>query len=340
MLQAFRVSGIPIRVDASWLLVFGLISWSLASGYFPRVMPDASVGAAWLHGIVAAALLFASVLLHELSHALVAIEHGVPVAGIRLHVFGGVSEMVAEPPTPQAEALIAGVGPLTSFVIAAVCYGMGRLVAGNPWMVALTGYLAAVNFIIALFNLVPGFPLDGGRLLRAMLWSWSGHFGWATRWATRAGSTFALVLVALGVLRAVGGELVGGLWFVLIGLFLHQAARSSLALAQIREQLEPLRAEDVMTPVPSTTDGSQPLAEAAADGEQVSGDEALLSPGAADAVAPQASAWEAFLKLGVSRRGRVPVVDERSVVGVITQRDIQRVVGVERRRADVARRAA
>src|SRR5207245_2337182 len=86
---------------------------------------------------------------------------------------------------------------------------MGRLVAGNPWMVALTGYLAAVNFIIALFNLVPGFPLDGGRLLRAMLWSWSGHFGWATRWATRAGSTFALVLVALGVLRAVGGEVVG-----------------------------------------------------------------------------------------------------------------------------------
>src|SRR5947208_2731084 len=102
-------------------------------------------------------------------------------------------------------------------------------VAGIPWMVALTGYLAAVNFIIALFNLVPGFPLDGGRLLRAMLWSWSGHFGWATRWATRAGSTFALVLVALGVLRAVGGELVGGLWFVLIGLFLHQAARSSFA---------------------------------------------------------------------------------------------------------------
>ena len=338
MLQAFRVSGIPIRVDASWLLVFGLISWSLASGYFPRVMPDASVGVAWLHGIVAAALLFASVLLHELSHALVAIEHGVPVAGIRLHVFGGVSEMVTEPPTPQAEALIAAVGPLTSFVIAAVCYGAGRLVAGSPWMAALTGYLAAVNFIIALFNLVPGFPLDGGRLLRAMLWSWSGHFGWATRWATRAGSAFALALVALGVLRALGGELVGGLWFVLIGLFLHQAARSSFALARIREQLEPLRAADVMTPLPAVTDTALALAEPAADAEPT--EEAVLSSGAADAVGPQASAWEAFLKLGVSRRGLVPVVDDRGVVGVITQRDIQRVVGVERRRADVARRAA
>src|SRR5262249_21912196 len=162
MLQVFRVAGIPVRIDASWVLVFALISWSLAAGYFPRMLPEATTGIVWLHGVVAALLLFVSVFLHELSHALVALEHGVPVSGIRLHVFGGVSELEAEPPTPRAELLIAAVGPLTSFAIAALCYGVGRSLGGPPLVSALTGYLAVVNFLIGLFNLVPGFPLDGG----------------------------------------------------------------------------------------------------------------------------------------------------------------------------------
>ena len=230
MLQIFRVAGIPVRIDASWVLVFGLISWSLAAGYFPRVLPDASTGTVWLHGVVAALLLFVSVFLHELSHALVALEHGVPVSGIRLHVFGGVSELEAEPPTPRAELLIAVVGPLTSFVIAALCYGAGRSLGGLPWVSALTGYLAVVNFLIGVFNLVPGFPLDGGRLLRAMLWWASGRHGWATIWASRAGVGFAFVMIALGALRAINGEIIGGLWFVFIGMFLYKAARVSRRL--------------------------------------------------------------------------------------------------------------
>jgi Zn-dependent protease len=319
MLQAFRVAGIPIRVDASWLLIFGLIAWSLAAGYFPRVVPDSSTGVAWLHGVLAAALLFVSVLLHELSHAVVALEHGVPVAGIRLHIFGGVSELEAEPPTPRAEMLIAIVGPLTSFVIAATCYGVGRLVAGWPWLAALTGYLAGVNLIIGLFNLVPGFPLDGGRLLRAMLWAWSGRVGWATRWASRAGSAFAFALVGLGVVRALGGELVGGLWFMLIGLFLHQAARSSEQLERIRARLTPLRAADVMTPASAPAQPSAPLS---------------------DRVDAQASAWEAFLKLGRSRAGQVPVVSRDRLVGLIGRRDIQAALDAGRADADVAGRAA
>ena len=143
MLQIFRVAGIPVRVDPSWLLVFGLISWSLAAGYFPSVLPQVTTAAAWVQGVAAALLLFVSVFLHELSHALVALEHGVPVSGIRLHVFGGVSELEAEPPTPRAEFLIAIVGPLTSFVIAALCYGIGQAIEGPPWAAALTGYLAA-----------------------------------------------------------------------------------------------------------------------------------------------------------------------------------------------------
>ena len=318
MLQIFRVAGIPVRVDASWLIVFGLISWSLAAGYFPHVLPDATPAAAWAHGVAAALLLFVSVFLHELSHALVAIEHGVPVRGIRLHVFGGVSELEAEPPTPRAELLIAAVGPLTSFVIAALCYGLGRALDGPSWVSALTGYLAAVNFLVGVFNLAPGFPLDGGRLLRALLWWGSGHQGWATLWASRAGSAFAFVMIGLGVARALNGELIGGLWFAMIGLFLHQAARASGQLVAIRERLEPLRVADIMSP----RDGS--IAE---------------PPPAADCVAPESSAWQAFLKLGRGEHGPVPVVADNRLVGVVTRRDLDEALTV-RPAADVEHRAA
>jgi Zn-dependent protease len=370
MLQIFRVAGIPVRVDASWLLVFGLISWSLASGYFPYVLPDVTRGAAWLHAITAAILLFASVFLHELSHALVARHHGVRVSGIRLHVFGGVSELESEPPTPRAEFLIAAVGPLTSFVIGALCYGLGRALADVPWLAALTGYLAAVNLIVGLFNLVPGFPLDGGRLLRAMLWGWSGQLGWATRWASRAGSLFAFLLIALGAVRAVGGEMVGGLWFILIGMFLYQAARSSEETTGLHDRLEHLRVADVMTPRSMTVDAATPLramlgddcgrrlaafpvvrddhlvgflpwrrmSERIADG--VTAGDAMVPIRSDDVVAPDSSAWLAFLKTGRNRAGRVAVVDGGRLVGTVSRDDLEKAARLQRLRADVGRRAA
>ena len=318
MLQIFRVAGIPVRVDPSWLLVFGLISWSLAAGYFPSVLPQVTTAAAWVQGVAAALLLFVSVFLHELSHALVALEHGVPVSGIRLHVFGGVSELEAEPPTPRAEFLIAIVGPLTSFVIAALCYGIGQAIEGPPWAAALTGYLAAVNFLVGIFNLAPGFPLDGGRVLRAMLWWATGRQSWSTLWASRVGSAFAFVMVGIGALRALRGELIGGLWFVFIGLFLHQAARASRELIVIRERLETLRVSDIMTPV----DGA--VAE---------------PPPVRDTVTPEASAWQAFLKLGSGRRTELPVVAGDRLLGVVTRRDLRDAL-TERPGADVAHRAA
>lgn len=325
MLQILRIAGIPVRVDASWLLIFALISWSLASGYFPQVLPELSSGAAWLHAVTAALLLFASVLLHELSHALVARAQGVRVSGIRLHVLGGVSELESEPATPRAEFLIAVVGPLTSLALAAFCYGLGRAWAEVPWVVALAGYLTVVNLIVGLFNLVPGFPLDGGRLLRAMLWWWSGRLGWATRWASRVGSLFALTLVALGVLRAVAGEPVGGLWFVLIGLFLHQAARSSAAMGRMHDRLEPLRVADVMrqSPVLNGEGAAAP---------------ARLGPD--DVVTPDSSAWLAFLKAARSRGGRVAVVDGGRLVGTVSQRDLEHASALERIRAGAGDRAA
>lgn len=326
MLQIFRVAGIPVRMDASWLLVFALISWSLASGYFPHVLPQLTPAAAWLHAVLAACLLFASVFLHELSHTLVARGQGVRVSGIRLHIFGGVSELESEPPTPWAEFLIAVVGPLASFALAALCYGLGRAGAGLPWLAALTGYLTAVNLIVALFNLVPGFPLDGGRLLRAMLWWWSGRLGWATRWASRVGSLFALMLVTLGAVRGIAGELVGGLWFILIGLFLLQAARASAAMVRMYDRLEPLRVADVMRQRPS------------ANGESLAAAPSAI--GSDDVVGPESSAWLAFLKTASNRGGHVAVVDGGRVVGTVSHRDLERAAAVERLRAGAGRRAA
>jgi Zn-dependent protease/CBS domain-containing protein len=279
--------------------------------------------------VIAALLLFGSVLLHELSHALAAVDQGVPVGGITLHVFGGVSQLDAEPPTPQAEALIAVVGPLTSFAIAGLCLVANKTVDGSPAFHALAGYLAVINFMVGVFNLVPGFPLDGGRILRAALWWWSGRLDHATRIASRCGSAVALLLIALGAFRAISGDLVGGLWLALIGLFLQQAARSSWELMRVRARLEPLRVHDVMTYAPLVADVVAPLAEAGA----ALGSEQVVRPGD--------SAWTAFLKLGRTRGGQVPVVDGHALVGVVTERNLQGALAAnDRDSANGARRAA
>jgi Zn-dependent protease len=321
MLQVFRVAGIPVRVDVSWLLVFALISWSLATGYVPRVLPELGSGAAWLHGAAAAALLFACVLVHELSHALVALHHGVRVSTIRLHVFGGECELESEPSTPLAEAVVTLMGPLTSLLLAAASYSFGHAVTDVPWALALTGYLAAVNLILGLFNLAPALPLDGGRLLRAILWWWSGSQLSATRWAAGAGSLFGMGLIALGGVRLAGGELVGGAWFVVIGLVLVRAARSSLALARMRDRLAPVRIADVMTPLATTVD-------------------ALASPSRDVAVAPDASAWQGYLTLDRTGAGRLAVIEAGRLVGVVSHRDLQHALAAEDFRADRQRRAA
>jgi Zn-dependent protease len=243
----FRIAGIPVRVHASWLVIYGLIAWSLSVGYFPRVLPDVTVLTHWASGLVAALLLFVSVFLHELSHSIVARAHDLPVSAITLHVFGGVSELGREPESPGVEFRIAIVGPLTSMALAGLAFAGAAFVGARPIVAAILGYLATVNVLVGVFNLVPGFPLDGGRVLRAILWRTKGNLQWATRIASRAGSTFGLVLIGLGVVRGLTGEFLGGLWFVLIGLFLRQAAEGSYQQLVVQRVLAPLRVRDVMT---------------------------------------------------------------------------------------------
>jgi Zn-dependent protease len=318
-MQLFRVRGIPVRIDSGWFLIFGLISWSLASGYFPHVLPSQSPAAYWAQGVIAALLLFASVLLHELAHALVAIRHGVPVGAITLHIFGGVSQLDSEPETPRAELLIAVVGPLTSFAIAGAAYVLGRLVSGPAWAQALGGYVAAVNAVVGVFNLVPAFPLDGGRVLRAALWWWRRDLRWASRVASGVGSGLALIMVAVGLMRAVLGEVVGGLWFALIGVFLHQAARSTYETVRLRSALDALRVADVMNTAPAVL--------------------ATMTPWREAAVSPRDSAWDALLRITRNGKGRVAVVEAGTLVGVVTQGDLQQLIAT-RAQTSTRRRAA
>jgi Zn-dependent protease len=257
---------------------------------------------------------------HELAHAVVAIRHGVPVGGITLHVFGGVSQLESEPETPRAELLIAIVGPLTSFAVAAVCLGIGRVLTGPPWADVLAGYLAAVNVVVGTFNLIPAFPLDGGRVLRAALWAWSGSADWATRRASRVGSALAVLMVAVGVVRAVTGEVMGGIWLALIGVFLYQAARTSYELVRIRSRLDAVQVAQVMHTAPAVL-------------------EAPPSTSTEDVVSPRDSAWQAFLKMTRTGRGRVSVVEDGALVGIVTHRDLQHVIARDDVGAGMARRA-
>jgi Zn-dependent protease/predicted transcriptional regulator len=246
-LTLFRVAGIPVRVHVSWLVIYGLLAWSLSVGYFPHVLPDMHVRTHWVSGLVAALLLFVSVFVHELSHSVVARSRGLPVKAITLHIFGGVSELEREPDSPGLEFWMALAGPFTSFVLGGLAFAAAVLMEVRPALAAILRYLAVVNVMVGLFNLVPGFPLDGGRILRAALWRARGNLEWATRMASRAGSTFGLILMGLGVLRGLTGEFLGGLWFVLIGLFLRQAAEGSYRQLVLRRALGPLAVRDVMT---------------------------------------------------------------------------------------------
>jgi Zn-dependent protease/predicted transcriptional regulator len=260
--RLFRVGGIPIAVHASWLAVYGLITWTLAVGYFPRAMPGIEPLAAWIYGLVGALLLFVSVLLHELAHSVVAMAYGLGVRGITLHVFGGVSELDDEPKTARAELVVAAVGPLTSFAIAALLWGTRESgIAQVGPAGAIAGYLVTVNVGIALFNLIPGFPLDGGRVLRASLWRWTGSVVRATYLASRVGIAIAFGLIAIGAFQTLAGGVVSGVWIALIGLFLQHAANTAYAQTAITHTLGTLAVRDVMTRDVLAVDGEQTIAQ-------------------------------------------------------------------------------
>jgi Zn-dependent protease/predicted transcriptional regulator len=243
-----RIFGIPLRIHVSWFLVFGLVVWSLARYYFPVVLPNHPAWEYLVLGVVAALLLFASVLVHELGHCLVALRYRIPIAQITLFIFGGMAQIRREAPTPRAEFLIAIAGPIVSVLVGLGFWLLAELPGPPPEMTAVSEHLRNINLVIAIFNLVPGYPLDGGRVLRAALWAWSRNFHQATRYSARVGQGFAVLLMLFGIYDVVTGMAIGGVWFLLIGAFLYTAAHSTHRQVSFQESMLGLRVGDMMTP--------------------------------------------------------------------------------------------
>lgn len=244
-IHLFTVYGFKIRLDASWFILAVLVTWSLATGFFPVVVPNLSPTAYWLLGAGGALGLFTSIVVHELSHAVVARRNQIPMRGITLFIFGGVAEMDAEPPSAGAEFRMAAAGPLASFAIGAVLFLTQTVVRLPVPVAALVGYLGTINVVLAIFNLVPAFPLDGGRILRAALWHRWRNLRRATRVASTVGNTFGLLLIVGGIYLVVArGEFIGGMWLALIGMFVRNAATASYQRVLLRRALEgePVRA--------------------------------------------------------------------------------------------------
>ena len=232
-----RVLGIPLELDYSWFLVFALLTWALAVGHYPAEFKGWPASLYWIMGAVTAVMLFVSVLLHELGHSVVARWYKIPVRRITLFIFGGASQIEAEAATAGADFRIAVAGPLVSFALAALFTVLQPAVADVSPLLALARYLAYINLVLALFNLIPGFPLDGGRGLRALVWSLTGDFHRATRIAASVGRGFAFVFILVGVWQVFGGNFVGGLWIVFIGWFLESAAVAQMQQVVLQDLL-------------------------------------------------------------------------------------------------------
>jgi len=352
-----RLFGITIDLDYSWFLIFGLVTWILAASYYPAEFRDWSEGEYWAMGAITAILLFVSVLIHELAHSLVARRYGIPVPRITLFLFGGVSQIASEPPSPGTEFWIAVVGPLTSFALWAVCWELEPVVASSQPLFALLEYLAVLNLILAVFNLIPGFPLDGGRVFRAIWWRFSNNYHRATMAAAISGRFFGFLLIFLGIWHLLTGDVTGGIWIAFIGWFLESAAGTQLHQETLKNLLGGHRVADAMQrSIPQVASGTTIWELAEQTGLPANGrpvivttpegrgaglvtlaairnvpHEAWSSTVAAevmvplekmDATQPGAVLWSALEKMGRDGVNQIPVVDGNGIVGMLSREDI------------------
>jgi len=298
-LQLGRAFGIPIYLHFSWFVVFALFTWTLAVGYFPQAQPHLAAATYWAKALITALFFFASIVLHELAHAAVAVRHGVRIRSVTLFIFGGVAQMEGDAPDGGVELKIAIVGPIVSLALAALFYLLAISSAVPAAAREVAEYLSFGNLALAIFNLVPACPLDGGRVLRGLLWRSTGKLR-ATRIAAGAGTLFAYVLIASGALGLLAGSGVGGVWQILIGWFLKDASAGAYGGARLDELLRDLRVRDAMSTEAATVPAHISVAEAARD---------------------------YFMRTGY---GGYPVVTNGQLVGLLCFRDIQKLSAEER----------
>jgi Zn-dependent protease/predicted transcriptional regulator len=352
-----RVAGISIEIHPSWLLILGFVTWSLSDGLYPSQYENWSTFAYWATGTLSALLLFVTVLIHELAHALVAKRRGLEVPRITLFIFGGMSHLQRQPASAGEEFQIAAAGPATSFVIAIVTGVAGLLLRETSEKVeAVLFYLAVVNVALAVFNILPGFPLDGGRVLRAIAWKRTGSFRRATKIASSVGEFMGYGLIILGVFVLLNGGVLDGVWLAFIGWFLLGAARNEAAGTQLEGVLARITARQVMREdFPNVTPGT-PLQEIVdtfmiGQGERavmVANDGAVLGIiTVSDIRRTPREAWpntpaqrvmtprdtivtvdtnrpavEVLMLLGEKGLNQVPVLDEGRMVGMVTRREL------------------
>ncbi|MBI5236154.1 MAG: site-2 protease family protein [Deltaproteobacteria bacterium] len=366
-IRLFKILGIRITIDYTWFLVFVLFAWSLAQGYFPYNHPGFGRGAYIVMGALSSLLLFVCVLVHEIAHSYVSNLLGVGVKEITLFIFGGVAKLSKEPTSPGVEFKIAVAGPLASAALAVLFKAASMVInAGEyPAIVAVTGYLAMVNVALLIFNMIPGFPLDGGRVLRAVWWAKTGNMETATRVASAIGKGFAMFLIVVGVIQALSGNAFG-LWSVFIGVFLRQAAQGSYQQLVMRHALEGLKVRDIMTKEVVTVDAKLTIEELVehyffkyrfmsfpvTTGSETVGiitlntvrgvdknlwarttvSEVMLRLTPVDTLAPGEAATDVFEKLQSSEAGRFPVMEATgALVGMLSTRDIMRAMELKSR---------
>jgi Zn-dependent protease len=241
-----RIFGIPIGLDYTWFLIFIMVTALLATSYFPLEFSNWVAYQYWLVGGITAILFFASVLLHELGHSVVALHYKIPVHSITLFIFGGIAQIASEPPYALAEFWIALAGPLVNFVLLGVLTLLQPVVGGFAPVLGVVKYLAYINLTLGLFNLIPGFPLDGGRVFRAIVWGLSHNFRKATSIATTVGRGFALLFIIIGLWQMLTGNFANGLWIAFVGWFLENAAMGQMQNLTIQDLLAGHKVDQAM----------------------------------------------------------------------------------------------
>lgn len=353
-----KIKGIPIGIHYSWVIIFGIITWSLATVYFPSQYPDWPPVLKFGVGLITSLLFFGSVLFHELFHSFVALQYGIPVNSITLFIFGGVSQISREARTPASEFWIAISGPLSSIGLA-IFFAIVYLASQDTLvpLAALARYLSYINLALAAFNLVPGFPLDGGRVLRSVVWGITGRFVSATRFASIVGQGIAYLIMLGGLIVIITGDVLGGAWFMIIGWFLANAAESSFRQVMLQDMLHDVPATVVMTRDFETVDPAMRLDKlvsehilrhhmhafpAAVDGGALQGiitlhdvkkvpqerwaftmvSEVMTRAEHLIMLSPADGLAQAFQLLTVNRVGQIPVVERGQIIGLVTRTDL------------------
>ncbi|HMM28278.1 MAG TPA: site-2 protease family protein [Aggregatilineaceae bacterium] len=355
-----QIWGIPIGLHTSWFIIFLLLTFSLAVGYFPQEYEDLSPAVAWLLGGVTSVLFFGSVLAHELAHAWVALRNEIPVRSITLFIFGGVAQIEREPHTPGAEFRIAIAGPIMSLALAGGFFALYQIDQPVATLAAPSIYLARINFLLGLFNMIPGFPLDGGRVLRAIVWKLTGNMRRATRIAGSVGQVVAFGFMSWGALTLLTGSLFNGLWIMFIGWFLQNAAMNVVAQSDIQEALRGVSVGQIMSRECLLIPREQPLRELVesrvlregercfmvGDGEHMDGmltlrdvaavpqtrwdeltaGEVMVPWSKLTRVSPRTELLDALRAMDRQNVAQLPVVDGDQLVGVLTREQVLRYV--------------